>query len=120
MIALVQQALDSAQDCSVSCLEKAVKTADLGLLLGNSYRDQLTLAAHLLSETVNKRRCSTVELFLSVYKYTGFSKDSKVKDLMQRNLSRGQDVGAQVIWIQLKLLNLYYLSPVPLLFLSSL
>lgn len=60
MVALVQQALDSVHDCSVSCLEKAVKTADLGLLLGNSYRDQLTLAAHLLSEAVNKCRFLTV------------------------------------------------------------
>lgn len=72
MVALVQQALDSAQDCLVSCLEKAVKTADLGLLLGNSYRDQLTLAAHLLSEVVNKCRFLTV-CYCS-HKYTGFGK----------------------------------------------
>uniref|UniRef100_A0A1B6KNU3 JmjC domain-containing protein n=2 Tax=Graphocephala atropunctata TaxID=36148 RepID=A0A1B6KNU3_9HEMI len=54
VVALVQLAVQSSADNSLSCLEQAVKTADLGLLLGNSHRQQLTTAAKLLSEVINQ------------------------------------------------------------------
>ncbi|XP_046686991.1 bifunctional peptidase and arginyl-hydroxylase JMJD5-like [Homalodisca vitripennis] len=54
VVALVHQAVQESADSSLSFLKQAVKTADLGLLLGNSHRDQLTSAAKVLSEAINQ------------------------------------------------------------------
>ncbi|XP_054286706.1 bifunctional peptidase and arginyl-hydroxylase JMJD5-like [Macrosteles quadrilineatus] len=54
VIALAQQAITSSDDCQTSLLQQAIKTADMGLLLGISHREQLTKAAKILSEAVTQ------------------------------------------------------------------
>lgn len=70
MIAILQQAKDcKSVDETEKRLESALKAADMGLLLGASFHNQLTHAANLLSSALYKGNFRVNLPILVIFKF---------------------------------------------------